>query len=75
MQKKAFQFSPRSNCMLRSSLSTFSFYRQNIMDCSTGKRERRIVLMHFLLKSSQALAGKHDRTFLSFKIADLNNAQ
>ena len=32
------------------------FVLQKIMDCSTGKRERRIVLMHFLLKSSRALA-------------------
>ena len=53
----------------------YAFVLQKIMDCSTGKMERRIVLMNFLLKSSQALEGKDDRTFLSFKTADLNNAQ
>ena len=41
----------------------YAFVLQKIMDCSTGKRERRIVLMHFLLKSSQALAGKYDVFF------------
>ena len=72
MQKQHFSFHLAQTAPI---VVRYTFVLQKIMDYSTGKRERRTFLLQFLLKSSQALAEKHDRTFLSFTTADLNNAQ
>ena len=61
---------------IQSSLGTFSFYNK-IMDCSTGKTEEKLENSYIIafpakIIPGNAMAGKHDRTLLSFKTADLN---